>query len=414
VRITIKERVTLLPLAFPAVFAALLVTCASQEQAPAATPTLESKRVLYALDQFAMGVDLSYVNQIEDHGGTYRDDSQVRDPFRIFKDHGANIVRLRLWHDPTWTRTVYGDGGARMYNNIADVEKSIRRAKAQGLAVNLDFHYSDTWADPGTQKPPAAWNQVTDRSQLATLIYQYTYNTLRELGDKGLMPEMVQLGNEINCGLFFTDTAPEFPVANCCSGQWAELGEYLNTAIKAARDASAQSSVKPQVALHVAGPENVQRWFDNLISVGRVTDFDIVGFSYYPLWHSKVSFAEISTLVSTWKDRYDKKVMVLETAYPWTLAGADDYDNIFSKQPPLPGYPFTIEGQHSFLTALTQKIVSGGGDGVMYWEPAWITSRLKDLWGTGSSWENAALFDFTGNALPSIDYMSARYTLPGR
>jgi arabinogalactan endo-1,4-beta-galactosidase len=377
-------------------------------------PSPDRERAFYTLDQVSMGADLSYVNQIQDHGGVYKDGGEIRDAFRIFKDHGANLVRLRLWHNPTWTRTVYGAAGTQMYSDLGDVEKSIRRAREQGLAVDLAFHYSDTWADPGIQRAPAAWQGVTDRRELAKLVYQYTYDTLRELDGKGLMPERVQLGNEINCGLFFTDAAPEFPSANCCSGQWAELGEYLNAAIKGVRDASAKSSIKPQVSLHVADPKNVQWWFDNITSAGRVRDFDVVGFSYYPLWHTTVSFADLSSLVSTWRRRYTKKVMVLETGYPWTPAGADSYANSFGSQPPLAGYPFTAEGQCGFLTALTQKVISGGGHGVVYWEPAWITSEMKDPWGTGSSRENSALFDFAGNVQPSIDYMTVRYTFPSR
>lgn len=314
------------------------------------------------------------------------------------------------WHSPTWTRTVYGAAGTQMYSDLADVERSARRAKEQGLAVALAIHYSDTWADPGHQRCPAAWQDSTDRSQLVKVVYQYTYDALRQLDGKGLMPAMVQLGNEINCGLFFTDAPSGFPVANSCSGQWAELGEYLNAAIKAVRDASAYSSIKPQVVLHVADPSKVQSWFDKIRSAGGVTDFDVVGFSYYPLWHTAVPLADLSSLVSSWKSRYSKRVMVLETAYPWTLAGADDYENIFKSQPPLAGYPFTVEGQQAFLCALTQEVISGGGSGVIYWEPAWITSQMKDLWGAGSSWENNALFDLAGNLLPSIDYMSARYT----
>jgi arabinogalactan endo-1,4-beta-galactosidase len=404
----------LIALAMPALLAAQLSSCGAQEPVPAATPSPDAGRVRYTLDQFAMGVDLSYVNQIQDHGGVYKDGGQIRDPFQIFKDRGANLVRLRLWHNPTWTRTVYGASGTQMYSDLADVERSIRRARELGLAVELAFHYSDTWADPGTQRAPAAWQGVTDRSQLASLVYQYTYDTLRQLDGKGLMPEMVQLGNEINCGLFFTDAAPGFPSANCCSGQWAELGQYLNAAIKAVRNASANSSIKPQVALHVADPSKVQSWFDSITGAGGVTDFDVLGFSYYPLWHTTLPFGDISTRVSAWRTRYNKKVMVLETAYPWTLAGADSYANLFERQPPLPGYPFTTDGQSAFLAALTQKVVSGGGQGVVYWEPAWITSQMKDLWGTGSSWENCALFDFAGNVQPSMDYMTARYTFPSR
>jgi arabinogalactan endo-1,4-beta-galactosidase len=388
---------------------ALLVDQTSSCAAPSATPTPQPARASYALDEFAMGADLSYVNQIQDHGGVYRDGGEVRDPYRVFKDHGANLVRLRLWHDPTWTRAVYGDAGTQMYSDLADVERAARRAKEQGLGVFLDFHYSDTWTDPSHQRCPAAWREAKDKAEVERLIYQYTYDTLRQLDGKGLMPAMVQLGNEINCGLFFTDAPPGFPVANSCSGQWAELGDSLNAGIKAVRDASAESVSKPQIALHVADPKNVRWWFDNITSAGRVQDFDIVGFSYYPLWHRTVPFVDLPGQIADWRSRYGKKVMVLETAYPWTLAGADGYENIFKTQAPLPGYPFTVDGQRAFLEALCRNVASGGGHGVIYWEPAWISSQMKDLWGTGSSWENSALFDFSGSALPSMEYMTISF-----
>jgi arabinogalactan endo-1,4-beta-galactosidase len=408
------NRTATIAVAVPMLLAVPLASCGAQQQTPAATPSPTPARVSYTVDRFVMGADLSYVNQIQDHGGAYKDGGQARDPYHIFKDHGANLVRLRLWNSPTWTRTVYGDAGTQMYSDLVDVQRSMRRAKDQGMAVLLDFHYSDTWADPGKQRSPAAWQAVTDRSQLAQLLYQYTYDTLRTLDSNGLMPEMVQVGNEINCGLFFTDAAPGFPSANCCSGQWRELGQYLNTAIKAVRDASANASIKPQVALHVADPSKVQWWFDNITSTGGVTDFDVVGCSYYPLWHTTVAPSGLSALVSAWRARYGKKVMVLETAYPWTTAGADSYANSLGSQPALAGYPYSVDGQAAFLAALTQQVIAGGGQGIIYWEPDWITSQMKDLWGTGSSWENCALFDFSGNVQPSIDFMTGAYVFPTR
>jgi len=366
----------------------------------------------YTLGQFCMGADLSYVNQIEDHGGEYLDSGQVRDPFRIFKDHGANLVRLRLWHNPVWTKTVYQPEGAKIYSDLADVEKSIRRAKDLGMAVDLDFHYSDTWADPSKQKPPDAWASIKNFSILKDSLYQYTYNTLSYLNSRNLMPEMVQIGNEINCGLFYTETDSGFPTASCCDGNWERLGELLNAGIKAVRDVSEQASVHTEIALHVADPKNVTWWFEHIINNGKVTDFDIVGFSYYPLWHTTISFGNIDLAIKSFKSEFNRKVMILETAYPWTTENVDSYTNLFGSQTPISGYPYTIEGQSGFLISLVQKVVSGGGNGVIYWEPAWISSSMKDPWGTGSCWENCTFFNFDKNTLPSIDYMNHTYTFP--
>jgi len=141
----------------------------------------ENDRRFYTAEEFAMGVDLSYVNQIEDHGGIYRDSGEVRDPFQIMKSHGANMVRVRLWHSPLWVRDVYGDPGKTLYSGYDDVEKTIRRAKELGMAVNLDFHYSDRWADPGHQVPPVAWKEITSLEVLKDSVYNYTFDVLKRL-----------------------------------------------------------------------------------------------------------------------------------------------------------------------------------------------------------------------------------------
>jgi arabinogalactan endo-1,4-beta-galactosidase len=368
--------------------------------------------VRYTFEQLCLGADLSYVNQVEDHGGTYRDAGEVRDPFRILRDRGANLVRVRLWHDPQWTKTVYGSEGTQLYSDIADVEKTVRRAKQQGMAVALDLHCSDTWADPSHQAPPAAWRDVPDLATLKARVYAYTHEVVSRLNAQGLMPEMVQIGNEINCGLLITDVPAGFPDLNACRGRWAELGAVLNEGIRAVRAVSAGSSVKTLIALHVADPKNVEWWFDNITSAGGVTDFDVVGFSYYPLWHTSVAYEQLPALVTRIVNRYGRKVMILETAYPWTSANADGYANLFGSQAALPSFPFTVDGQRSFLTDQTQKMIAAGASGIIYWEPAWITSRLKDPWGTGSAWDNVTLFDFNGNALASMEYLTHPYTFP--
>jgi len=392
----------------------LSLACADKKQPYEEYPIPEEKPKyhLFTSDEFAMGVDLSYVNQIEDHGGVYRDSSKVRDPFRIMKVHGANMVRVRLWHNPVWVRTAYNNQQKPLYSGLADVIKSIQRAKALGLAVNLDIHYSDSWADPGKQKPPVAWESITSLQVLKDSVYNYTFSVLSKLNKQGLMPEMVQIGNETNCGLMMTGTKTGFPNLDGCNNRWQELGSVLNSGIKAVRDVAVNSMVKTKVALHVADPKNVYWWFEQITTSGAVTDYDIIGMSYYPLWHTTVSFANFPALVTKLKNDFQKKVMIVETAYPWTSEFADSYNNQFGSQPPLSGYPFTKEGQCKFLIDLCQNTISAGGSGVIYWEPAWISSQLKDLWGTGSSWENATFFDFTGNVIPSIDYMRYNYTIP--
>lgn len=360
-------------------------------------------------DTFYFGADLSYVNQILDKGGVYKDQGEVRTPYRIFKDHGANLIRFRLWHNPVWTKEIYGSAGTQQYNDLLDVEKGIRLAREQGSAVELDFHYSDTWADPGKQEIPKAWLGIKDIGVLKDSVYQYTLKTLQYLNTKNLMPDLVQIGNEINCGMFMTNVPSGFPLVNSCNGNWQNLGEVLNSGIRAVREVAATSSVKTKVLLHVADPKNVEWWFDNISSTGNVRDFDIIGFSYYPIWHTTVPVDKLSDNISRFKNKYSKKVMILETSYPWIATGSDSYNNAFGAQTPLSGFPYTVAGQLNIMKAITQETIDGGGSGVIYWEPAWISSAMKDLWGTGSSWENVTFFDFNGNTIQGIDYMKHAY-----
>ncbi|MFC1568724.1 arabinogalactan endo-beta-1,4-galactanase [bacterium] len=368
----------------------------------------DSLRQFYTIDEFVMGADLSYVNQVLDHGGVYRDSGSVRDPYQIFSDYGTNVMRLRIWHDPQITMEVYGESAKQMYSDLHDVAKSITIAKGLGMAVAIDFHYSDYWADPGWQEMPKAWKEIKDIEVLQDSVYQYTKGTLLHLNERGLMPDMVQIGNEINCGLLFTNAPSGFPDLNACNGNWKNLGGVINKAIQAVREVSESSDINTRIILHIAQPENVEWWFDNITTTGGVADFDIVGFSYYGLW-SNVPLAQINTRIANFRGRYGKEVMIMETAYSWTMENADSYGNIFGSAGLVQDYPATAEGQKNYLIDLTQEVIAGGGKGIFYWEPAWITSNLKDPWGTGSSWENNSFFDFNGNALPAFAFMTHLY-----
>ena len=152
--------------------------------------TPENLSLNQVTNEFYLGADLSYVNEMEDCGAYYKNSqNEELDVFKIFKDYGANLVRVRLWHNPTWTN----------YSNLEDVKKTIQRAKNNNLQVLLDFHYSDTWADPNQQEIPQAWESyLTDDTALSNILYQYTFTTLQILDSLQLLPEIVQIGNEIN------------------------------------------------------------------------------------------------------------------------------------------------------------------------------------------------------------------------
>lgn len=360
--------------------------------------TVELKQ--YNWQTFVMGVDLSYVNEIEDAAGVYKKDGKQTDPYVIFKSIGANTVRVRLWHNPSWKKNVTG---GKMYSDLFDVEKTIRRAKEQGMAVNLDLHYSDDWADPSHQALPAAWNGLS-LAVLKDSVYNYTLAVLNYLKVKNLVPEMIQVGNETNSGMLW----PAGKVNT--ESDFVNFGLLLNSGIKAVRDFSAASTIKPKIILHVAQLQNADYWTANITSKGNVTDFDIIGVSHYYKWSNINDNSTIGSTIAALKNKYQKDIMIVETAFPWTGKNADSYNNIFyTDQSTLLGYPVSAEGQQKYLKDLIQTIAANGGKGLMYWEPAWITSNMFDRWGTGSSWENNAFFDFNGNLLSNCNYMMWAY-----
>jgi arabinogalactan endo-1,4-beta-galactosidase len=360
-------------------------------------------------DSFLFGADLSHVNNILDHNGIYKtQQGQIQDPTKIFKDNGGQLARFRLWHNPTWTKTAYGASGTQLYNDLFDVEKAMTKARQNGMQLLLDFHYSDSWADPGKQEIPAAWRTITNINVLRDSVNNYTFKTLQYLNSKGLMPEYVQLGNEINCGLLYTNAPAGFPALNVCNGNWQNLATVLNGGISAVRTASTSSVIKSKIILHVADPNNVEWWFSG-IAGGGITDYDVVGFSYYPTWHIAIKPNRIADYVKLFRTTFSKKVMVVETAYPWTTATNDSYNNLMGTEPIVNGYPYTQAGQLSLLEYLTQQLINGGASGIIYWEPAWITSSMKDGYGTGSAWENVSFFDYTGNAHQGMNYMTHTY-----
>jgi arabinogalactan endo-1,4-beta-galactosidase len=308
------------------------------------------------------------------------------------------VVRVRLWHNPQWQQAL---NNGKMYSDLYDVERTMQRAKAAGMAVSLDIHYSDTWADPANQTTPAAWAGLS-LNVLKDSVYNYTLAVLNYFKSKNLTPEMIQVGNENNNGMLW-------PVGKITNNNFAPFCTLLKSGIKAVRDFSATATIKPQIILHVAQLQDAGWWCTNVITNGGVTDFDIIGLSHYSKWSTVNSMADITANISNLKTAYGKKVMVVETGYPFTTQSADSYNNLIDGTAAVTGYPITAEGQLNYMKDLTQAIIAGGGTGIMYWEPAWITSPLKDLWGTGSSWENMCLFDYSNNTLPAIDYMTYPY-----
>ena len=336
---------------------------------------------------FYYGADLSYVNEMEDCGAVYKDSNDItKDPYIIFKEAGTNLVRLRLWHNPTWTN----------YSNYNDVKLAIQKAKSQGMKVLLDFHYSDTWADPGKQEIPAAWlSQINNTTALGDLLYNYTYETLNNLNILNLLPDIVQVGNEIN-PMILQDGDLEWPI------DWERNSFLINKGIKAVRDISQNSGKNVEVMLHIAQPENGLWWFEQATQNG-ITDFDWIGLSYYPLW-STYTLNNVSNPINTLINTYNKRLMIVETAYPFTLDNADTANNILNNDALISGYPATQQGQLDYLNQLQSIIENAGGEGLIYWEPAWVSTTCSTLWAQGSHWDNATLFDHEYKATLGLQF----------
>ena len=336
---------------------------------------------------FYFGADLSYVNEMEDCGAVYKNRSgNVEDAYEIFKSEGANLVRLRLWHSPSWTN----------YSNIEDVKKSMARAKAKGMAVLLDFHYSDTWADPEHQQIPAAWiNHIDDRETLGNLLYQYTHETLNELHTLGLDPKIVQIGNEIN-PMILQDGDLQWPI------DWNRNAYLINKGLEAVNAINTENNTQIETMLHIAQPENGVWWFEQATANG-VTNFDWIGLSYYPKW-SDYTLDNVGPVLSDLMASYNKRLMIVETAYPFTLNGWDNAGNILGSDALINGYEASIQGQLQYMLDLQNTIESAGGEGLVYWEPAWVSTNCSTQWGQGSHWENATMFDENTQAHEGISF----------
>ncbi len=351
---------------------------------------LSGARALPA-QSFFFGADLSYVNEMEDCGVVYKENNQPKDPYQIFADHNCNLVRLRLWHTPAWYDTL--NNGQR-YADFNDVRQSIQRARALGMAVLLDFHLSDRWADPSHQLAPAAWQGVVDNLPLLKdSLYNYVSATLLALDAEGLLPEMVQIGNETNKGILLSTAADAGWTLD-----WNRNSQLFNRAIQAVRDVENSTGKSVKIALHIADPADAG-WLMQGFWNNGVTDFDVIGLSYYWAWHQPTTIAGTGNVIAQLRQNYPgKAVMIFETGYIWTTQSNDNANNIINSVHP--DYaPASPANQRQWLIDLTQEVINRGGSGVLYWEPAWVSSPCWTPWGQGSHQEHAAYFDFSSNLL---------------
>jgi len=346
--------------------------------------------------EFYFGHDLSYVNQMEDCGAVFKENGIPKDVYSIFADRGTNLVRVRLWADPSWWQDSIDqpEGVKPHYNDLADVKESIQRAREKGMKVMLGIQYSDFWADPGRQLIPRAWLDVAySLEELKDSVYNYTIRVLTELDQEGLMPEFVKVGNENNGGIL--RHIPEengYETIASVSNSWARHAQLYNSAIAAVRAVGSGSSVNPKIVIHFSNKLSGQVWnYNNIISKG-VTDFDVIGISYYYAWHEGSIFELENTIEDLVRNFPDYEVMVAEMGYLWTTNDFDSMGNIINV--PDPQYlPVIPEKQLEYLVDYARAVRRAGGSGAVFWEPAWVTTPCRTPWGTGSSHDHVVFFD---------------------
>jgi arabinogalactan endo-1,4-beta-galactosidase len=332
-----------------------------------------------------LGADISSLKKSEDLGGIYKyPDGTQADALQILSDYGLNYARLRVWVDPA-------DG----YHDKDRILQMALRLKEYDIKLLVDFHYSDDWADPGKQIKPVAWKEY-DFEQLKQALYYHTFDVCSSLVAQGTPPDMIQVGNEINAGMLWPDGD---------YNHFDNLAALLKEGHRAVKDCSSTTSVM----LHIAegGDNDLARWwFDNI--TGRDVPFDVIGISYYPFWHG--TLGQLQTNLNDISSRYNKDVIVVETAYAFTDQNNDFLENIASSAMSTPGYPFTSEGQRAMLRdimAIVRAVPDGRGLGVFYWDATW-TAVPGNGWeatnlASGNAWENQALFDYDERALPALE-----------
>lgn len=366
-------------------------------------------------DDFYRGMDASAVLALENSGVKYYNfDGEEQDVFMTLAQAGVNYIRLRVWNDP-YDENGNGYGGGN--NDVATAITLGQRATKYGMKVCIDFHYSDFWADPKKQFVPKAWEGM-DIEEKSDALYNFTLESLTQLLDAGVDVGMVQIGNEINNGM-----SGETDVAN--------VRKLLTAGSKAVREAAANSGKEILVAVHYTNIDDMKK-LDTLLTGLQVKeiDYDIVGLSFYPYWHGTIE--DLKNAIIHIRDTYGKKVYVAENAYCYTAEDGDGSANSVEGTDDLAeGYSASVQGQANEVRDVCAAASEAGAEGVFYWEGTWIpvgpadadNSNLWEKYGSGwassyasgydpkdagqyyggCSWDNQAMFDFTGHPLASLN-----------
>jgi len=299
-----------------------------------------------AAQSYMIGADLSFLKDAEDKGFRFRENGLDKPGLEIFKDHGYGWIRLRLFHSPK-----------ELPNNFDYTAGFAREAKEMGFKFLLDFHYSDTWADPAKQIMPAAWNDL-NHPQLVDSVYEYTRRSLISFGNSGAMPDMVQIGNEIINGMLWPDG--QLP------DNWKNFAGLVQAGISGVKAGSGNTDIPIMIHIDQGGNRQRTKYFlDNLLSFG--IEFDIIGQSYYPWWHG--SLLDLRENLRFMAETYEKPIVLVEVAYCYAPT------EYLSKSPPFPESP---EGQKQFLEEVNRIVMetpNNLGRGIFWWEPATANAR---------------------------------------
>lgn len=323
-------------------------------------------------DNHIVATDISSYPEIAQAGTVfYNSNNQQDDLLNILKQNGVNTIRLRLWVNPTTPSSGY-----------TEVASFAHRLRQKGFKLWISAHYSDTWADPSHQEIPLRWRGLA-YNELKDSVRMYSQKVAREL-----QPDFIQVGNEINSGFLH-------PVGSIEHNP-RQFVELMSVAIRAVRECSPRS----KIIVHYAGLAGSAMFYERMEAI----DYDIIGLSYYPIWHGK-NLDQLKVQMEHLCRSFKKPIVIAETAYPFTLAWNDHTGNVvgLDEQLILPAYPATPQGQRSFVNRVKTIVREiDGGLGFCYWGGELVAWRGQQAT-NGSVWENQALFDFQNRALPVLE-----------
>lgn len=339
--------------------------------------------------QHYVGGDISLLPDYEKAGALYKDHEgkPIADLVPWLKEEGMNAMRVRLFVNPKKYAELHPVGSTDVKydpNACQDLDYVIplcKKITQAGIALMLDFHYSDTWADPGKQWTPVDWEGLNDE-ELCNKIYTYTKSTLETLKAEGVEPQFIQPGNEISYGMLWGPLGTANPKKTFMGSNdnWERLGKLLSNAVKACREVLPDS----KIVIHterVAQVDVQNNFYDKMQSLG--VDYDIIGLSYYPYFHGPMT--QLDKALASLQTRYpSKKIMIVETgySYKWPVGGGVDMSNL---------WPYSDAGQNKFASDLVTTLEKYENvNGLFWW---WMEYNAC---GTGlQGWYNAPLFDST-------------------